>query len=161
MQAEPCRLPRTGDALGRADRMLTDLIRHGTDSVGFRDRLPYVLELLAGVSRAIDEESRGARTQRFSEWWSGEPIPHRQELYSLRHAELKALKGHTSARWDTVINARAKDFPGSLVNDGDTVSTVVWYWADGPFVNEQVLPVLQRYYLSLTQALKTAEALLR
>lgn len=37
---------------------------------------------------------------------------------------------------DTVINARAEDFPGSLVNDGDTVSTVVWYWADGLFVNE-------------------------
>lgn len=48
-----------------------------------------------------------------------------------------------------------------LVNDGDTVSSVVRYWADGPFINEQVLPVLQRYYLSLTQALKTAEALLR
>ncbi len=140
--------------------MLTDLIQHAMHPVGFRDRLPYVLELLAGVSRALDEESRGRRTPPFSEWWASEPIPYRQELYSLRHAELKALKGHAAARWDTVVFARASDFPDMLVNDGDTVSRVVWYWADGPCVNEQVLPVLQRYYLSLTQAVDTAEALL-
>lgn len=145
----------------RADRMLTDLIRHGTDSVAFRDRLPYVLDLLAGVSRAIDEGSRGSRTRDFSEWWSTEPIPRRGDFASLRNAELKALKQQTSAHWDVVINASAADYPGEMVSDGDTVTRVVWVWADGPFKDEQVVPVLQRYFLAVKAAVTTAEHLLR
>lgn len=139
--------------------MLTDLIEHGLDPVAFRDRLPYVLDLLAGVGRLIDEESKGLRTRAFSEWW-GEPIPRRVELTALCHAELKALKAHASAQWDTVINASASDYPGGHIADGDTVSRVVWVWADGPFGNEQVAPVLQRYSLALREAVVRAEVLL-
>jgi hypothetical protein len=57
-------------ALAWAQRMLHDLAGHGADSVDFRDRIPYVLDLLAGVTRTLDAESRGDRTARFSAWWT-------------------------------------------------------------------------------------------
>lgn len=160
VEVEQRLLPRAAAALERADRMLPDLIRHSLDPVAFRDRLPYVLDLLAAVSRLIDEESKGQRTNAFSEWWRREPIPRRADLFALRHAELKALKEHAAAHWDTVINAAAKDYPGGGVADGDTVSRVVWVWADGPFVDEQVAPVLQSYFVALKGSLERAEHLL-
>jgi hypothetical protein len=59
--------------------MLDDLERHSFDTTEFRDRIPYVLDLLAGVTRTIDDESRGHRTPQFvlggQEWtvWRGRP----------------------------------------------------------------------------------------
>jgi hypothetical protein len=42
--------------------MLDDLGRHSLDLEALRDRLPYVLDLLAGVRRTIRAESRGRPT---------------------------------------------------------------------------------------------------
>jgi hypothetical protein len=46
--------------------MLDDLERHSHDTTNFRDRLPFVLDLLAGVTRTIDAESSGHRTPAFA-----------------------------------------------------------------------------------------------
>jgi hypothetical protein len=48
--------------------MLDDLESHKYDKTAFRDRLPYVLDLLAGVTRMIESESRGHRTPAFGAW---------------------------------------------------------------------------------------------
>ena len=58
--------------LARAGRMLDDLRtaeRQPNNPYAFADRLPYVLDLLAGVTRLIDECSKGSRTPEFSQWW--------------------------------------------------------------------------------------------
>ncbi len=46
------------------------------------------------------------------------------------------------------------------INHGDTVSIVVWFWEDGPFAGQQVLPTLQTYLVELRAVLAEAERLL-
>lgn len=58
-------LPLARQTLACAQRMLEDLSQ-ADDEAGFRDRLPYVLDLLAGVTRCIESESKGSRTTQFA-----------------------------------------------------------------------------------------------
>lgn len=142
--------------------MLTDLIKHYGDPVGFLDRLPYVLELLLGVSRKINEESKGRRTQAFEEWWGSEPLELRRDIERLRHAELKALRQHATEHTETRTNVSAADYPAEWrIGDGDTFSSVMWFWSDGPFAGEHVPGALQRHLVDLRLALSKAETLLR
>jgi hypothetical protein len=50
--------------------MLDDLAHCSNNPVAFRDRIPYVLDLLAGVTRTIHAESSGHRTPEFAAWWA-------------------------------------------------------------------------------------------
>jgi hypothetical protein len=90
--------------------MLTDLARHSHDTTDLRDRLPYVLDLLAGVSRTVDTESRGHRRPAFAAWWGGVDRSAQQTIHEMRNAELKEFVSRTAL----------------LVNDGDTVTTISW-----------------------------------
>ncbi len=153
-------LPRAAAQVDRADRMLSLLVSLKTDWLRFRDLLPYVLELLLSGSRMIQEESKSKRTAAFAGWWDAEPLVDRHKIEELRHAELKQGKAHTSAEWKSVINASPEDFPTMPIAQGDTVSTAVWFWEDGPFAGQQVPPTLETYLASLRSVLAEAERLL-
>jgi hypothetical protein len=104
-------LSRSREALDRARRMLDDLAHHRGSTVAFRDRIPYVLDLLAGVTRTIAKESSGHRTQQFAYWWATADRSAQQAIEEMRHAELKGLESRTAARINTEINVRAADHP--------------------------------------------------
>lgn len=153
-------LPRAGEQIERASRVLGLLVRAGADETQFRDLLPYVLELLLSGTRMIHEESKGKRTAAFSRWWAGEPLPDRGKIEQLRHAELKKGRTHAESQWKTQVNAQPDDFPGLPIAEGDTVTTVVWFWKDGPFARQQVMATLQTYLVQLRAVYAEAERLL-
>ncbi len=156
----PRQLPRAAAQIERARRMLGLLVRYHGDELLFPDLLAYVLELLLSVSRMIQEESKGRRTATFADWWDSEPLADRQKIEHLRHAELKRGEVHSAPRVTTVVNAQPADFPDLLVNVGDSVSTMTWFWQDGPFAQEQVMATVQTYLAELQVAHAKAERLL-
>jgi hypothetical protein len=121
------------------------LARYSLDSVAFRDRIPYVLDLLAGVTRSIDDESKGRRTPEFGMWWTQVDQTARQSIQEMRNAELKQMVSRTVQHYDTVMNAQAADYPNLVVNNGDTVTTVVWTFNEGELHGRPVLDTLQDY----------------
>ncbi len=125
--------------------MLGLLVRYHGDGLLFPDLLAYVLELLLSVSRMINEESKGRRTATFTDWWASEPLADRKNIERLRHAELKQGKRLSAQRYKTVASAQPADFSDLLVNAGDSVSTMTWFWQDGPFSQEQVMATVQTY----------------
>jgi len=76
--------------------MLDDLARHSADVDALRDRLPYVLDLLSGVTRVIDAESRGRRSTVFSAWWNTVDRSAQEAIQEMRNAELKRLESRTT-----------------------------------------------------------------
>ncbi|MFI6073895.1 hypothetical protein ACIA5C_20205 [Actinoplanes sp. NPDC051343] len=132
-------LTRTRTGLARTQRMLQDLARHGADSVGFRDRIPYVLDLMAGVTRTIDAESHGHRTAAFSAWWTNLDRAEQRAITDIRNAELKELDTRTSMRQRTTTNADPVDFSDLTVNPGDTVTRIFWTFDGGPLHDAPVL----------------------
>jgi len=156
----PRQLPRAAAQIERARRMLGLLVRYHGDGLLFPDLLAYVLELLLSVSRMINEESKGRRTATFTDWWASEPLADRKNIERLRHAELKQGKRLSAQRYKTVANAQPADFPDLLVNAGDSVSTMTWFWQDGPFAQEQVMATVQTYLARLRDAHAEAERLL-
>lgn len=46
------------------------------------------------------------------------------------------------------------------INQGDTVSPVVWFWKYGPLADQQALPTLQTYLEELRAVRAEAERLL-
>jgi hypothetical protein len=137
--------------------MLQDLKQHESSPIDFLDRLPYVLDLLAGVTRTIDKESKGSRTASFSAWWPALAIKLREEITRLRDAELKGLDPQTGRDIDVVVNALAADYPDRSVNDGDSVVTWTWVFSEGQLKKQAVLPVLEQYLSELRQILAEAE----
>ena len=97
-------LPLARQTLSRAQRMLDDLNRHVDDEVAFRDRLPYVLDLLAGVTRCIDSESKGHRTSQFGSWWKATDRTARDAIQELRNAELK--RAESRAKQEAIVEMR-------------------------------------------------------
>jgi hypothetical protein len=153
----PVNLPKSREALARAERMLDDLARHTLDSVAFRDRIPYVLDLLAGVTRTIHAESSGHRTPEFGTWWASVDRSAQQSIQEMRNAELKELISRTAAHFDTHINVSAADFPDLRVNDGDTVTRVTWAFNGGALHGKPVLDTLRDYLQEVTAVLEEAE----
>jgi hypothetical protein len=94
--------------------MLDDLARHSSDIGALRDRLPYVLDLLSGVTRTIHAESRGRRTPPFTAWWNSVDRSAQRAIQEMRNAELKELVSRTVADIHVEINVRAADYPGRL-----------------------------------------------
>jgi hypothetical protein len=125
--------------------MLDDLNRYTLDSVGFRDRIPYVLDLLAGVTRTIHSESSGYRTPEFAAWWASVDRSAQRVIQAMRNVELKELVSHTAAHYETEINVFAADYPDLRVNDGDTVTRVTWTFQGGAHHGKPVLETLGGY----------------
>ena len=153
-------LTRTGSALARAQRMFQDLVEHSADSTGFRDRIPYVLDLLAGVTRTLDAESHGHRTAAFSDWWTALDRAEQKAIAEMRNAELKGLETRTSLQQLTTTNANPVDLPDLRVEAGDTVTRILWIFNGGPLDGVPVLEALSRYLEHLSGLTDQAEQLL-
>lgn len=137
--------------------MLDDLARHSHDPVAFRDRVPYVLDLLAGVTRTTHAESSGHRTPEFAAWWGTADRSAQQSIHEMRNAELKELRSLTTAQIHTVTSVSAADYPDMRVNDGDTVTTVTWVFNGGALHGQPVLKILRDYLQRVSKLVGEAE----
>jgi hypothetical protein len=91
--------------------MLDDLARHSPDVDALRDRLPYVLDLLSGVTGVIDAESRGHRSMVFSTWWHTVDRSAQEAIQEMRNAELKRLESRTTVSTTTKTAVRGRRRP--------------------------------------------------
>jgi hypothetical protein len=137
--------------------MLDDLGRYSADLDALRDRLPYVLDLLSGVTRSIDAESKGRRTPAFSAWWKTVDRSAQQAIKEMRNAELKELVTLTAAHIDVEINVRAADYPGRNVADGDTLTTISWVFDGGSLHGQPVFETLRDYLRHVSGLIEEAE----
>jgi hypothetical protein len=137
--------------------MLDDLERHNNDTTDFRDRLPFVLDLLAGITRMIDTESRGHRTPAFAAWWSRVDRPAQHTIQEMRNAELKELEPRTSAHIEVHIGVSAADYPDLWANDGGSVTRISWVFNGGALDGQRVLVTLRDYLRKVTALLDEAE----
>jgi hypothetical protein len=137
--------------------MLDDLARHSADLEALRDRLPYVLDLLSGVTRVIDTESRGHRIPAFSAWWNTMDRSAQQAIQEMRNAELKKLKLRTTLSATTKTAIRADDYPELRVADGDTVTRISWVFDRGAFHGQPVFETLRDYLRRVTILVEEAE----
>ncbi len=157
-------LPKATLGLQRARRMFDDLKKYEYDRTGFLDRLPYVLDLLWGVTRTINKESKGKRTIAFSTWWTTLSVQLQAEIERLRHAELKALESQTGRLIDVVIydasgvSDSVGRYEGRPVNPDDTAVTITWVFSGGPLDQQPLLPVLEQYLNNLGSILADAES---
>jgi hypothetical protein len=98
-------------------------------------RATHYLELTPGVTRTIDDESQGHRTAQFSSWWMDVDRSIQKSIQDMRNAELKKLIPLTTPRLESLTNVSAADYPGTSVNDGDTLDASDWstvrstFWA--------------------------------
>lgn len=158
-------LPFARHTLSRAQRMLDDLSGHAEDEIAFRDRLPYVLDLLAGVTRCIDSESKGLRNSQFASWWQRTDRTMQAAIQELRNAELKRAESRTHAEVRVEmtppspqpVRMTAEELPASLFSI--TVSTD-WRFTGGDLDGKPVLPTLAQYWNEASCVLTKAETLL-
>lgn len=151
-------LPRSREALARAGRLLGHLADHAHGAGALQDHLPYVLDLLAGVTRMIDEEeSKGHRTAEFGTWWKTVDRSAQQAIQEMRNAELKQLEPTTVLDVDTKTAIRAADYPGLNVADGDTLTRITWVFVGGAFDGQDVFTLLRDYLQQAADLLLEAE----
>lgn len=151
--------------LGRAQRMLDDLSCHADDEVAFRDRLPYVLDLLAGITRCINDESKGHRTSQFAAWWQTADRTTQAAIQELRNAELKRAESRTKPQVKVELTPPGPRPVSMTVQDlvANQFSIVVstdWQFTDGDLDGEPVLPALAEYWNQVSGVLAEAETLL-
>ena len=152
------RLTTSAHGLARAERMFADMVGgHQSNEEALLDRLPYVLDLLAGVTRTIDRESKGQRTDAFAAWWSSVDRSLGKSLTDIRNSELKALESRSRLSQTTALSVKATDYPRMRVADGDTVTIITWQFVNGPLNGESVIPVLKGYLDTLGEVLRDAE----
>jgi hypothetical protein len=137
--------------------MLDDLERHSHDTTDFRDRLPYVLDLLAGVTRTIDTESSGHGTSVFAAWWGAVGCSAQQTIQEMRNAELKELVSRTAAHIEVEIGVSTGNYPGLRANDGDTVTRISWAFNGGALHGQPVLKTLREYLQQVSELVGEAE----
>jgi len=146
----------------RAERMLTDLARHANDADdrAFEDRLPYVLDLLAGVRRQIDQciTQRKDGSAEVDLWWAAEKTADRKAINDMRNAQLKRLERGSERRQQTHTNVSAGTFNGHPINSGDTISWYGWRFTSGRFVGKEVLSILLAELQDLEDLIETAES---
>ena len=158
-------LPFARQTLGRAERMLDDLSRHADDEVAFRDRLPYVLDLLAGVTRCVNDESKGHRTGQFAAWWQKADRTAQAAIQELRNAELKRAESRAMAQVKVELTPPGPR-PVSMTvqelvaNQFSIVVSTQWRFTSGDFDGKPVLPVLAEYWNEVSGILTEAENLL-
>jgi len=149
--------------------MLADLSAHSEsrDEHAFADRLPYVLDLLAGVRRQIDKHR--PRPAEFTVWWDQQRTPRREAITSMRNAELKSYerRSQRTALTQTYSSAgsfEARTLDGELVshrvvNAGDTVTVLTgWKFLGGHFDGQDVLSVLTGELTDLSTLIHVAES---
>ncbi|GLX09427.1 hypothetical protein [Microbispora sp. NBRC 16548] len=161
------KLPRAHESLARGGRMLDDLKIHTQDEVAFRDRLPYVLDLLAGVTRSIDDESKGQRSNKFSAWWNGIDRSMQKEITELRHSELKRIESRTEVRVNVdlatptppsePIKTTVEELTANAIHIHVSLE---WRFKGGAFDDKQVIDTLQAYWCTARDILAKAEELL-
>lgn len=163
------RLDKAWDVWDRASRMLQDLAAHSesTNKNAFPDRLPYVLDLLAGVRRQISEHK--PIPPGFTSWWNQQRTPHREAITSMRNAELKSYErqsrrtsvSHTNSSAGT-LETRTSDgilIRRTPINAGDTVVIFTgWRFAGGYFDGQEVLRVLSAELADLNTLNHDAES---
>jgi hypothetical protein len=137
--------------------MLDDLVRHAHDTVALRDRIPYVLDLMDGVTRTINAESKGCRTPEFVTWWATVDRSAQQVIHEMRVAELKELRSRTASHVEVEVNVRAIDYSDLLVSDGDTVTRISWVFDGGAFHGQPVFGTLRDYLQKATELLEEAK----
>jgi hypothetical protein len=137
--------------------MLDDLERHSNDTTDFRDRLPFVLDLLAMVTRMIDTESHGHRTPAFAAWWRGVDRFAQKTIQEMRNAELKDGVSQTAAHIEVWIGASAAPEPGLRSNDGGAVTRISWVFDGGVFNGKPVLTTLRNYFQQVSELVGEAE----
>jgi hypothetical protein len=158
-------LPLAHQTLARAQRMLDDLSCHADDEVAFRDRLPYVLDLLAGVTRCIETESKGSRTTQFSSWWTAADRTMQAAIQDLRNAELKRAvsRAHAQVKVEMLppgpqpVSMEAHPLTASQFS---IVVSTDWRFIGGGLDGKPVLPGLAQYWNDVSAILAKAEALL-
>jgi hypothetical protein len=151
-------LPRSREALARAERMLDELVGYALESVAFRDRIPYVLDLLDGVTRTIHSESRGHRSPEFVAWWSTVDRSAQQSIHEMRNAELKDFEPRTAAHYEVFIGEPPADYPDlPAINNGDSVTRVRWEFHEGTLHTKPVLETLRDYLRHAGELVEAAE----
>jgi hypothetical protein len=158
-------LPLAHQTLARAQRMLDDLSHHEDDEVAFRDRLPYVLDLLAGVTRCIDSESKGSRTTQFASWWNATDRTMQAAIQELRNAELKRAESRTVTQVKVEFippdpQPVSMDAHPLTASQFSIVVSTSWQFTGGDLDGKPVLPTLAQYWNDVSQILAKAEALL-
>jgi hypothetical protein len=160
------RLPLAHQALARAQRMLDDLGQHVEDEVAFRDRLPYVLDLLAGVTRCVDSGSKGSRTQQFADWWSTTDRTMQTSIQELRNAELKRVESRSQPQVKVEMippdpqPVSSGDLHELIASQFSIVVSTEWRFIGGDLDGKPVLPALVQYWNDVSGILAKAEVLL-
>jgi len=152
------RLEKAWRAWERASRMLNDLGTHSQslDEHAFSDRLPYVLDLLAGVRRQINEQ--GPVPQEFKAWWARQHNVERDAITEMRHSTLKADKRVVGPKAFSQSFCSNGYFNGRPVNSGDSVVVFLgWRFVGGHCNDQDVLPVLRNQLDDLRALLEEAE----
>jgi hypothetical protein len=135
--------------------MLDDLADYSNNPVAFRDRIPYVLDLLAGAPSTPRAAAIGRPSSR-----RGGPTADRsakQSIHEMRNAELKELRSLTAAQIHTVTGVSAADYPDMRVNDGDTITRVTWVFNGGASHGQPVLKTLRDYLQQVSELVGEAE----
>ncbi|WP_433498130.1 hypothetical protein ACQP1K_24995 [Sphaerimonospora sp. CA-214678] len=161
------KLLRAHESLARGERMLNDLKIYIQDEVAFRDRLPYVLDLLAGVTRSIADESKGQRSNKFSAWWNGIDRSIQKEITELRHAELKRIESRTEARVNVdLVTPIPQPEPTRMTVEALAANVIhiqvslEWRFKGGAFDEKPVIDTLEAYWRTARDILAKAEKLL-
>lgn len=159
------RLRLAHQTLARAQRMLDDLSRHADDEVAFQDRMPYVLDLLAGVTRCIDSESKGNRTTQFANWWTTADRTMQAAIQELRNAELKRVESRTEAQVKVEMippdpQPVSMDAHLLIASQFSIVVSTDWRFTGGDLDGKPVLPALVQYWNDVSGILAKAEVLL-
>jgi hypothetical protein len=163
-------LPLARQTLARAQRMLDDLSRREDDEVAFQDRLPYVLDLLAGVTRCINDESRGHKTAKFCDWWNTVDRTMQKAIHELRNAELKRAESRAEAEvklefdpphLKSIRTGVRMDVEELTANQFSIIVSTQWRFIGGDLDGKSVLPALAQYWNEVSRVLATAEELLQ
>ncbi len=168
------------EAWRRAARMIDDLGAGAQDRHAVNDRLPYVLDLLAGVTRTINKYPGSQRPEAFTLWWKTLRPAHHEELTQLRHAALKGLE-RVAQREITVylptqgpahvelpgpvrmvvgeeltVRLRHTDTPGSVTQQ----RSEAWVFSQGPYRGQHVMTALREHLNRLGEVILAGDALL-
>jgi hypothetical protein len=160
--------------LARGQRMLADLSSHADDDTDFRDRLPYVLDLLAGVTRCINDESKGHRSSAFGTWWKSTDRTTQAAIQELRTAELKRVESRAKQEIRVeMLDLDGKPIPADVLAKGVRMNTqsltesqfaisvsTEWRFDGGDLDGRLVLPALFAYWNEVGGLLTQAEKLL-
>lgn len=164
------RLQEARNVWDRAARMFRELTTYieSTDEHAFPDRLPYVLDLFAGVRRQIDNGAK-PKPPAFASWWNEQRTPRREAITAMRNAELKGYDRqvkrtaitHTNSSVGTLRTwySDGKPVRERSINAGDNVLIFTgWKFVGGHFDDQEVTSVLSAELTDLKKLIDEAEA---